>query len=88
MNSHNIPHFSYQWLLFSNNDDELQDVNLTELFKTWNISKLDKDEADKLEHAITMDEISFALKTWKTIKVLFYKMFWAKLKVFFERLFI
>ena len=65
----------------------IEDINLDEIIEPNLIKKLSKTEANLIERPIKLEELSSALKRWKTSRVdgfssEFVKMFWCKLKSF------
>ena len=84
---------SYYKNLFSNNDDQLTNVRLEDLFQNVDINKLTKSESDSLEGELTILELSNALSKMKNNKTPgidgypadFFKVFWAKIKYFVLR---
>ena len=79
--------------LFSSKDDILTDVNLTDIFKNIEYSRLTKDDANKLEDPLNISELSLALSKMKNNKTPgldgfpadFYKVFWNRIKHFVRR---
>ena len=79
--------------LFASREDELNDINLTNLFKDTEYCRLNEGESITLEGLLSISEISTVLKNMKNNKspgldgfpADFLKVFWSKLKFFVLR---
>ena len=78
-------------VLYKNKDDTLEEVDLDELLKDYQISKIKDSDKRELESPITMEEIARSVKNLKNNKspgpdgfsAEFFKFFWPYLKHFF-----
>ena len=79
--------------LFKNRDAELKQLDIDDLFKNENITKLSDKEKNSIEGKLTLKEVASALKNMKNDKSPgldgftseFFKFFWSKLKYFILR---
>ena len=79
--------------LFQSKDNKIPDINFTETFKNYPITKLSESEASSLDRPLTISELSAALKNMKNNKTPgvdgfpceFFKVLWLKLKFLISR---
>ena len=81
---------NYYKNLYSNKDEPMAEMDLTEYLKNVNLPKLTDDESNQLEGQLTLTELSLALKNMKNNKSPgtdgfsseFFKVFWKKIGTF------